>query len=450
MENKNNRPLFHITGGKGWINDPNGLIKFKGLYHVFFQYYPYDTNWGPMHWGHNVSSDLIHWEELPPALLPKTYSNEDGCFSGTSIVHNDTLYLVYTGFYENGGGDNIRQVQCLASSKDGLNFEKHGIIIDENKLPDYINPCDFRDPKIWKEAETFYLLVAAREKEGKGRILLFKSNDLFDWCFVDHILEHESKGLMIECPDYIKNLNLLLYSEQFQPNEGSKHLNIHTTRYAVGNMDFNKNKFIETNTDIVDYGFDFYAPQVFCNENIMIAWLNMWDRNNPSSQYGFAGQLTVPRSIVVKDGKLLQAPIWDYSNQISKNISNELNDNFKYGALKLDIKNLEEFEMKLREKDNQYFKVKYENNEFVFDRSNMKYPIKGIEKDSDSLNGIRRMPIENLNDVNIEIIMDEFSIEFFINGLSASFQIYNDYDADKISLNVKASNCEYTKSSLKN
>ena len=162
MKNINYRPLFHINGGKGWINDPNGLIKFKGLYHVFFQYYPHATNWGPMHWGHRVSKDLIHWDELPTALYPKTFSNEDGCFSGTAIVHDDVLYLVYTGFYENGGGENIRQVQCIASSKDGITFEKHGIIIDDTKLPAFINPCDFRDPKVWKENDSFYMLVAAR------------------------------------------------------------------------------------------------------------------------------------------------------------------------------------------------------------------------------------------------------------------------------------------------
>lgn len=448
MENRNYRPLFHVNSGKGWINDPNGLIKFKGLYHVFFQHYPNDTKWGPMHWGHRVSKDLIHWDELPIALFPKTFSNEDGCFSGTSIIHDNKLYLVYTGFYENGGGDNIRQVQCLASSNDGLTFEKHGIIIDETKLPDYINPCDFRDPKVWKEGNTFHMIVAAREKGGKGRILLFKSDNLFDWTFVDHILEHESKGLMIECPDYVKDLNLLLYSEQFQPNEGYKHLNIHSTRYAVGEFDFDKNKFIESTTDIVDYGFDFYAPQVFANENIMIAWLNMWDRNNPSSEYGFAGQLTVPRHIEIKDGKLLQSPVWDYSNKEVTSVSNHLEDTFKYGAIKFNIKDLKELDIKLREKDDQYFKVSLNENEIIFDRSKMKSQIIGVEKDTDSMNCIRRMPIDNLEEVNIEIIMDEFSLEFFINGLSASFQVYNDYEADKLSMNIKASNCKYIKSTF--
>ena len=446
MENKNIRPLFHITGSKGWINDPNGLIKYKGLYHVFFQYYPNDVNWGPMHWGHRVSKDLIHWDELPTALYPKTYSGEDGCFSGTSIIHNDTLYLVYTGFYENGGGENIRQVQCLASSKNGLTFDKHGVIIGENDLPDYINPCDFRDPKVWKENDIFYMIVAARKKEGKGHILLFKSEDLFKWEFVNDLLENESKGSMIECPDYVSDLNLLMYSEQFQPNEGSKHLNIHSNRYAIGKIDFEINKFIEEKIDIVDYGFDFYAPQVFANEHILMAWLNMWDRNNPSSEFGFAGQLTVPRYIEIVDNELLQSPVWDYSNQEQTKLENELLDNFKYGALKFNFKDLENFELKLRVKNEQYFKVSLAIDEFVFDRSNMKIQITGAEKDSDSINGIRRMPINNLKDVTIEVIMDEFSLEFFINGKSASFQVYNDLDADGVELNFKASNCEYIKS----
>ena len=249
MENNKLRPMFHINPGDGWMNDPNGLIKFNGMYHAFFQYYPNDVYWGPMHWGHRVSEDLIHWTELPPALYPKTCSNEDGCFSGTAMVHDGVLYLAYTGHFDNGGGENIRQVQCLASSKDGVNFQKHGIIIDESKLPSNISPCDFRDPKIWEENGVFYMIVAAREKEGRGHILLFKSKDIFNWEYVSDLLGRESKGSMIECPDFVPKLNLLIHSEQFQPAEGYKHLNISTTRYVVGEMDYNENKFNELYKD---------------------------------------------------------------------------------------------------------------------------------------------------------------------------------------------------------
>ena len=104
MDNGNKlRPTFHITGGDGWINDPNGLVVFRGRYHVFFQYHPYSTEWGPMHWGHVVSDDLMHWQRLPIALTPGGDGDADGCFSGSAVVYNDKLYLMYTGFTKNAG-----------------------------------------------------------------------------------------------------------------------------------------------------------------------------------------------------------------------------------------------------------------------------------------------------------------------------------------------------------
>ena len=443
----NLRPSFHITGGNGWINDPNGLIFYNGLYHVFFQYYPHDIKWGPMHWGHVTSKDLIHWDRKPIALFPKNDTNEDGCFSGTSVVRNNTLFLVYTGFFENGGGENIRQLQCLASSSDGVYFQKHGIIIGENNLPEEFSPCDFRDPKVWIENDNVYMLVAARKKEGKGHILLYKAmKSMLEWEYLGDILDEESLGIMIECPDYVKNLDLLLYSEQFQPNEGYTHLNIHSCRYAYGNLDLENAKFKVLNKGIVDYGFDFYAPQTFADENIMIGWLNMWDRNNPSEKYGFAGSLTIPRRISMVDGKLIQSPVWNYDNQVSRKIVKKHTDKFKLGAVKLEIKGLKKLEIKLRKKEDQFFKVSLEDNTIIFDRSQAGEKIVGIEKDNDSLNGIRRMPIENLDDVCIEIISDEFSLEFFINGLSASFLLYPDIDSEDLEIKIDAKNCVYNKS----
>ena len=88
------RPVFHITGGNGWINDPNGLVKFNGEYHVFYQYYAEATYWGPMHWGHVKSKDLTHWERLPVEIRP--YEPDDGCFSGSAIVQNVKLWFMNT------------------------------------------------------------------------------------------------------------------------------------------------------------------------------------------------------------------------------------------------------------------------------------------------------------------------------------------------------------------
>ncbi len=443
------RPKFHITGEKGWINDPNGLIYFNGLYHAFFQYYPHDTVWGPMHWGHVVSKDLIHWERMPIALYPKIDTLEDGCFSGSAIEHNNNMFLMYTGFFENGGGDNIRQLQCLASSIDGVYFQKHGVVIGEDNLPVEYSSCDFRDPKVWRENDTFYLLVAARKKEGRGHILLYKSQNLFEWEFCGDVLEKESLGIMIECPDYVKELNLLIYSEQFQPHEGYTHLNVHSCKYAYGNLDFKDNKFHVSNSGIVDYGFDFYAPQTFNEKNIMIGWMDMWDRNNPSAKYGFAGSLTIPRKISVVDGRLLQEPVWDYSNGIIKNVVNNIEDELKYGAIKLQIKHLKDLNLKLRKKGNQYFSLTLDDDVLVFNRSKAGERIVGVEIDPDSVNGIRRMPLLNKEEVTIEVVSDEFSLEFFVNGLSATFLIYPDIDADKLQLEIDCENCKYMKSLYK-
>ena len=449
MENTNIRPKFHITGGTGWINDPNGLIYYKNKYHVFYQYYPHDTNWGPMHWGHVVSDDLIHWERLPIALYPKITSGEDGCFSGTAIEHNDTLYVVYTGFYENGGGENIRQLQCLASSVDGINFQKHGIIVGEKELPQEFSACDFRDPKVWKEDDMFYMLVAARKHGGKGHILLFSSSDIFNWYYVGDILENESLGIMIECPDYSNDKNLLLYSEQFQPIEGKIHLNIHTNRYKIGNLDLKNGKFKEEKSGIVDYGFDFYAPQTFSNDDIIIGWLNMWDRNNPSQKYGFAGSLTIPRRISVINDLLIQKPIWDYSNGVTSIVDRENSFNFKIGALKLNIDKLKDLEIKLRKKGDQYFKITLGDSELICDRSCSGEELVGSEKDVDSLNGIRRIPLNNKEEVELEIIMDEFSIEVFVNGLAASFLVYPDLDSEEVYININSEKCTLVTSEFK-
>ena len=182
--NKTKEPAFHVTGETGWINDPNGLIYYKDRYHAFYQHYPYDTKWGPMHWGHVVSDDLTNWTYLPIALKPGDDCDKNGCFSGSAIVHDDKLWLMYTGFIENQGGESIRQVQCLAESTDGISFKKHGIVIGENDLPEGYAPCDFRDPKVWCHDGFFWCIVAARKIEGRGRILLYKSKDLFDWEFV--------------------------------------------------------------------------------------------------------------------------------------------------------------------------------------------------------------------------------------------------------------------------
>lgn len=443
------RPKFHVTGGEGWINDPNGLVLFKGRYHAFYQYYPHDVYWGPMHWGHVISDDLLHWERLPIALYPGDEGDKNGCFSGSAIVWQDKLWLMYTGFTENQGGESIRQLQCLASSEDGIHFTKYGVVIGEDKLPKEYCPWDFRDPKVWRKDGYFWCAVAARAKaSGRGRILLYRSEDLFSWEFVNDLFGKDSFGMMIECPDYIEEKGLLLCGEQFQPNEGKTHLNIHTTRWYSGKINYQTGRFEMQKRGIIDYGFDFYAPQTFAGDGAMIGWLQMWDRNIPSEKYGFAGMLTVARKLQVVEGELYQTPIAAGEVARMETVDKGLSDNAITGVLRIRAKNLRRLTLKLRKKGKKHASFAFNGEEWVFNRANVGEAISGQEKDEDSLLGIRRMPFGGKQTTEITVVMDEFSLEIFENGKALSSTVYPDLDADGIYLSVDADECVYVRETI--
>ncbi|MBO6263719.1 MAG: glycoside hydrolase family 32 protein [Clostridia bacterium] len=446
-EQQDTLPAFHITGEKGWINDPNGLVFFKGEYHVFFQYHPFSTVWGPMHWGHVVSADLTNWRYLPIALAPGGKGDKDGCFSGTAICAFGKLYLMYTGFEENGGGDNIRQVQCLAESDDGVTFKKHGVVIGSDQLPEEYLPCDFRDPHVFCHDGKFYCLVAAKTKELKGRLLLYRSPDLFKWEFVGDTLGFDSEGIMFECPDFVEQFGMIAVCDQLPPPKEDGCLNVHSTRYFLGKMDFESGKFKVKSEGVLDYGFDYYAPQCFAgiDEKIFIGWLNMWDRNVPSAKYGFAGMLTVPRKMTVENGKVIQTPVVNKREVFKTSVDKNLTDKAVIGVIEIDAEGLESFELKLRAFGENFTSIKLENGFWKFDRSKSGEEIKGAEKDGLSRSGVRKMPFSGGKNTKITIVLDRYSVELFEGGNVMSSTIYPPENADKLALFIEAEKCVYTR-----
>ena len=180
------RPAFHLTPFCGWMNDPNGFSYYDGKYHLFYQYNPYDIHWNTMHWGHAVSSDLLHWEYLPAALAPDESYDCNGCFSGSAIELSDkTHLLIYTGVKQYklpDGSLRDAQVQCLAVG-DGQNYRKYekNPVIDASKLPEGASKADFRDPRIWQLSDgRFCCAVASRPSDGSGQILLYVSSNGFE------------------------------------------------------------------------------------------------------------------------------------------------------------------------------------------------------------------------------------------------------------------------------
>ncbi len=181
------RPCYHLTPRIGWMNDPNGFSYYKGQYHLFYQYHPYSTQWGPMHWGHAVSPDLLHWTYLPCALAPDQPYDGAGCFSGSAIELPDgRQLLMYTGVRReaqpNGTTQDV-QTQCVAIG-DGLDYEKLDCnpVLDETDLPEGGSRYDFRDPKLWREADgTYRCVVGNRTSDGSGSLPIYRSEDCIHW-----------------------------------------------------------------------------------------------------------------------------------------------------------------------------------------------------------------------------------------------------------------------------
>lgn len=309
------RHHFHLMGEVGWINDPNGFIYYQGEYHLFFQYYPYDSVWGPMHWGHAKSKDLTRWEALPVALAPSEEYDRGGCFSGSAIEKDGKLYLMYTGHVEEG--DFRREVQCLALSTDGVTFEKYAgnPVISEPHIANVAKIEEFRDPKVFKKEETYYCVVAAETFDKRGQILLFKSADLFDWSFVSVLLEGTKKqGVMWECPDlfHLDGKDVLIMSPIAYEREEHAYWNLNSTIAFIGEVNWETGKFAVENAHEIDYGLDFYAPQTCLGPNeerIMVAWMQMWKRKMPTHErnHGWAGAMTLPRELHVVDNCLVQS-----------------------------------------------------------------------------------------------------------------------------------------------
>jgi beta-fructofuranosidase len=300
---------YHFMPRANWMNDPNGLIWYKGEYHLFYQHYPYSPTWGPMHWGHAKSKDLVHWEHLPVALAPSEWydmgmSNVHGCWSGSAVDDDGTLTLIYTGHVND---NDPKETQCVARSTDGIHFVKHADNPVIKEAPE--NDCfGFRDPKVWKHEGKWYMVVGAG-KDGIGKLYLYRSDDLLRWQYVGVAAESDgTMGDMWECPDLfpLSGKHVLIISPM---NIRDKNM------VLVGEMDYLSGRFLPERRSKLDYGFDFYAAQTFMDgkgRRILMAWMANWGSRMISGAHerGWFGAMTLPRELTVGDGgKVLIRPV---------------------------------------------------------------------------------------------------------------------------------------------
>jgi beta-fructofuranosidase len=438
--NQEYRLRYHVMAETGWINDPNGFCYYNGEYHLFYQYYPYNSQWGPMHWGHVKSKDLVKWEHMPVALAPDMYYDADGCFSGSAIEKDGRLYLMYTGHTnpDPEKPENIRQIQNIAVSEDGIEFTKPDAnpVIDTRDLPDHALLEDFRDPKVFKHGENFYVVVASCNKDRSGQILLYKSVDLLQWTYVGVMARSENKlGKMWECPDFFQlgNHDILIVSPMSLERDGEKYCNTSSSVYILGNFDFEKCSYNHHNIDEIDGGFDFYAPQTMIDEKgrrILIAWMQMWGRNIPShdKNHGWAGAMTLPRELKIIEGKLYQSPVEELKIYRTNGLSYKnvvVNEKLSLEGiqgqnieLEMDIDSREsvKFGLKvLKDEENETLMYYDKSQEmFSFDRSRNGEELAGVETYEDAKYVRKVSAALSDNKLKLRIFIDRCSVEVFI------------------------------------
>ena len=303
------RPSYHFTPLYGWMNDPNGMVYKDGEYHLYFQYNPYGSKWGNMHWGHAVSKDLVHWEHLDPAIARDPVGH---IFSGSSVLDKkntagfgkNAIIAIYT-----NNSVNHDEVQCLAYSNDnGRTFTKYE---GNPVLTPFDGLKDFRDPKVfWYEKGKCWYMIVSADKEMR----LYKSKNLKKWNYVSAF----GKGIgqqpcQYECPDFFQ----LPVNGDKKKMKWVMTMNINpgcwfggsATEYFVGDFD-GKNFTCPDAHDVkwLDWGKDHYATVTFSNTGdrvLGITWMSNWQYANltPFKQNRGANGLPRELKLYEKNGK---------------------------------------------------------------------------------------------------------------------------------------------------
>ena len=449
------RPAFHLSTRVGWLNDPNGLSWFNGQYHLFYQYYPYDSHWGPMHWGHAVSKDLLHWEYLPAALAPDRPYDHDGCFSGSAVELPDGRHLLmYTGVAKEvqpGGELRDIQTQNLAFG-DGVNYEKYAgnPVITAADLPAGGSRFDFRDPKLWREPDgSFRVLIANDAAEGGGQMLLYRSADALRWELVGPLAENRGRiGRMWECPDFFEldGRHVLCGSAQDMLPKGFEYHNGNGTFYMLGRYDPAMGQFSEESDHAIDYGIDFYAPQTILTPDgrrVMIGWMQNWDTCNlhtPSTPW--FGQMSLPRELSIKNGVLYQRPLRELERLRKNEVVHE-HVTVRDGEIELPgvSGRTVDMELELEGGDFNRFAVWFAKNEQYHTGVSFR-PRESVLKIDRKFSGSRRAIIHQRRakvrhengKLKLRILLDRFSVEVFVNDgekvMTAT--LYTDPGADGI------------------
>lgn len=439
VDNKTYRSFFHMQPPVGWMNDPCGFCYAFDKYHIFFQYHPYEAGWGPMHWGHFTSQDLIHWEWNGIALIPNESYDSVGCFTGSAIYKDNKIYLMYTGVTDG------KQEQVLVLSEDGNTFKKLGIVISEKHLPDVALKGEFRDPKITFHNGRYLCVIGSTTVDREGIILLYESIDLLNWKFVNILYHDENCIGVCECPNlfWINDKPIIIYSCL---RKESSFQNRYSTICLHGFIDKN-NVFVVTKEEEVDKGSDFYAAQVLEHNNhfYLLAWMGMWGRNYLTKSLSWAGQLSCVRELSLKNDNLIQVPIRSFDDELFSFSNYDL---VGHCHLRERLSNCYELHLKANIKQNTIFEVHFlkgseKETILSYDASKREYVLYSMQNQAKDLGAEETTPYKRIykrtkdtQTLDILLIVDRSSVEVFVDGgeKTLSMVVFADDNDNQISL----------------
>ncbi len=306
---------FHLEMPFGLINDPNGLVRHGKDWHIFFQWNPFGVVHKNKCWAYTTTRDFVNYSVPVLAMHPSDEHDKDGCYSGGGFVSKKTVNVVYTcnAKDENGVRTSAQRVGIL---KDGK-VEKDKIIIPGN--PEGYT-AHFRDPYMFTRKGTHYLVLGAQRADETGCALIYE-NDKGRWKFRGEIkTDYKNFGYMWECPGIVQfgDIDVMIFSPQGLESEEFKYQNKYQSGYMVGKLSLDSLDFMHGNFEELDYGFDFYAPQVFHSAGrvIMLGWMGMPDCDDdyPTGKEGWRFSLTFPREINLAHGRITSRPMHTLKN----------------------------------------------------------------------------------------------------------------------------------------
>lgn len=437
------RQKIHLMPPVGWLNDPNGLCQFQGIYHGFFQYSPFNPEGGVKMWGHYTSSNMIDWEYQGVPLYPDQPFDCSGVYSGAAFIEDGEMFLYYTGNVklEDGEYDYIntgRQANTvLVSTRDGIHFSRKKKLMDNRDYPSDLT-LHVRDPKVWKKEDTYYMILGARTKKDEGQVLLYQSEDRIHWSLANRVKTEKAFGYMWECPDYFEIGDKKILSASVQGLEGGQweDRNVYQSGYFLleGEIsgDYQLGEY-----GLWDYGFDYYAPQSFQAEDgriIQIGWMGMPDckeYTNRTIEDGWQHCFTFPREIYIKDGIPCQRPV------------RELEEKCRLLERKQDMLDMKDHPVYQAEIshicDNQFQAVLGDELVLEYREGRFEMRFKDQEKTSVSAGRGRRYgELDTLE--NVKILTDISSVEVFLND--GQYVFSTRYYPEKANIRIKAHGAE--------